>query len=139
MISGLDHVQLACPAGAEDLLRQFYGQVLGLPEVAKPAALAGRGGVWFQVGEQQLHCGVETGFRPARKAHPGLRVTDLEALAERLAQAGSPIDWDDSIPGVRRFHTHDPVGNRLEFLAARAARSATPPGADDHRLPGAAQ
>ena len=31
-----------------------------------------RGGVWFRVGAQQLHVGVEPGFAPARKAHPGL-------------------------------------------------------------------
>ncbi|NGN67799.1 glyoxalase, partial [Streptomyces sp. A7024] len=46
MITGLDHVQLACPAGSEGELRAFYGDVLGMVEVTKPAVLAGRGGCW---------------------------------------------------------------------------------------------
>ena len=44
-IIGIDHVQLAMPAGGEALARQFYGSVLGLPEILKPANLVLRGGV----------------------------------------------------------------------------------------------
>jgi hypothetical protein len=65
------HVQVACPAGSADDLRAFYGAVLGMSEVAKPAVLAARGGVWFRSGGAEIHCGVEAEFRPARKAHPG--------------------------------------------------------------------
>ena len=60
-----------------------------------------------------------TPFTPARKAHPGLVVADLDVLAERVAAAGAPVRWDDNLPGVRRFHTDDPVGNRLELQAVR--------------------
>ena len=42
-VIGLDHVQLAIPAGGEKRARSFYGGVLGLREVDKPAALAARG------------------------------------------------------------------------------------------------
>ncbi len=101
------------PAGEEAAARAFYGDLLGLTEVAKPAGLAGRGGVWFGEG---LHLGVETPFAPARKAHPALAVGDLDAVAARLAAAGHPVDWDGTIPGVRRFHTADPFGNRVEVL-----------------------
>ena len=83
-VLGLHHVQIACPAGAEDDLRAFYGGLLGLPEIPKPPALAVRGGVWFRVGPQELHCGVEAGFAPAKKAHPCLLVDDLEAIAGAL-------------------------------------------------------
>lgn len=38
-IVGVDHVQLAMPAGGEDLARRFYGDVLGLEDVPKPTAL----------------------------------------------------------------------------------------------------
>ncbi|CAM5268748.1 hypothetical protein SALBM135S_06523 [Streptomyces alboniger] len=55
-------------------------------------------------------------FRPARKAHPGLRVRDIEAYADRLAAHGADVMWDDGLPGHRRFFSYDPVGNRLEFL-----------------------
>ena len=112
----LHHVQLAMPAGAEDQARAFYGQILGLPEVAKPAALAVRGGVWFESGELRVHLGVESDFQPARKAHPAFWVADLEALARDLADAGAPVIHDDALPGYRRFYTADPFGNRIEML-----------------------
>jgi predicted enzyme related to lactoylglutathione lyase len=115
-LKSVDHVQLAVPPGSEDTLRAFYACVLGMAEKPKPPALAARGGCWFTAGAVELHLGVEDGFAPARKAHPGLRVTGLDALAERLTAEGAPVTWDDSIPGRGRFHTQDPVGNRLEFL-----------------------
>ncbi|NHN55664.1 glyoxalase [Calidifontibacter sp. DB0510] len=115
---GLHHVQIACPAGSEEALRAFYGGVLGLPEIPKPPALAVRGGCWFAVGEQELHCGVEQDFRPALKAHPCLLVEDLDAVAARVREAGGEVRPEESIPGVRRFHTDDPVGNRLEIQQA---------------------
>ena len=115
----IHHVQLACPAGSEPALRSFYVGVLGLTELAKPPALAARGGCWFALEDgSELHLGVEEDFRPARKAHPGLLWPSLDALAERLCAAGHEVRWADpgEIPGRRRFHTDDPVGNRLEFL-----------------------
>ena len=114
-VVGLHHVQIACRAGSEDALREFYGGVIGLPEIRKPPVLAARGGVWFRVGSQELHCGVEEPFAPARKAHPAIAVTDLDAFASTLEAAGAELTWDSTIPGVRRFHTTDPVGNRVEL------------------------
>ncbi|MEU6976130.1 MULTISPECIES: VOC family protein [unclassified Streptomyces] len=118
MLVAVDHVQLAAPAGSEDLLRTFYGDVLGMTEVPKPPVLAARGGCWFAAagGAVQLHLGVEADFRPARKAHPGLRVAGILDYAARLEKHGVTLVWDDNLPGHRRFHTEDPVGNRLEFL-----------------------
>jgi catechol 2,3-dioxygenase-like lactoylglutathione lyase family enzyme len=119
VIVGLDHVQVAAPPGCEAEARAFYGRLLGLPELEKPAALAGRGGVWFACGAQQLHVGVTAGFAPAEKAHPALGVdgaAGLDVLAERLTGAGAPVHWDDALPGVPRFFTEDPWGNRLELL-----------------------
>ena len=115
-VVGLHHVQLAVPAGSEDVLRAFYGGLLGLPEVAKPPVLAVRGGVWFRSAGVELHLGVEEGFRPARKAHPGILVADLPAYAARLATHGVAVEWDDAFPGYRRCYVSDPVGNRLELL-----------------------
>jgi catechol 2,3-dioxygenase-like lactoylglutathione lyase family enzyme len=112
----IHHVQLACPPGSEDTLRDFYGQVLGLQELAKPSVLAARGGCWFRGYGVELHFGVEQDFRPARKAHPGLLVRDLDAWAYRLRCSGAPVLFDDDFPGMRRFYTEDPHGNRLEFL-----------------------
>jgi catechol 2,3-dioxygenase-like lactoylglutathione lyase family enzyme len=120
VIAGLDHVQVAAPPGCEAQARRFYGDLLGLEELEKPPALAARGGAWFRCGAQQLHIGVEAAFAPAAKAHPALAVAGgdegaLDLLAERLRAAGSPVRWDAEIPGVRRFYTEDPWGNRLEL------------------------
>jgi catechol 2,3-dioxygenase-like lactoylglutathione lyase family enzyme len=112
----IHHVQLACPPGSEAELRAFYHGVLGLGEIPKPAALAARGGCWFRGDGIELHLGVEEDFRPARKAHPGLLVRDLDAWAGRLRAAGHPVRPDGDFPGMRRFYSEDPLGNRLEFL-----------------------
>ena len=119
MILGLDHVQVAIPAGGEDDARQFYATLLGMTEVAKPPALAGRGGCWFSSGSAVLHLGVEEPFSPARKAHPAFLVAELDALFAALSAAGYDcVRADGEIPGVRRFHTFDPFGNRVEFQQA---------------------
>ncbi|MGI5340210.1 VOC family protein [Streptomyces sp. CA-181903] len=116
MLVAVDHVQLAAPPGSEDRLRGYYAGVLGMTEIPKPPVLAARGGCWFRVGPVQLHLGIETDFRPAKKAHPGLRVTGIEAYAARLEEHGAQVVWDDDLPGHKRFYSEDPVGNRLEFL-----------------------
>jgi catechol 2,3-dioxygenase-like lactoylglutathione lyase family enzyme len=125
VIVGLDHVQVAAPPGCEAEARAFYGRLLGLPELDKPPALAARGGAWFACGAQQLHVGVDQGFTPAGKAHPALVAVDLAAVAERLTGAGAAVHWDEEIPGVARFYTEDPWGNRLEVVAQPS--SATSP------------
>lgn len=113
---GLHHVQLAIPSGAEDACRAFYVEVLGMIEIPKPPILATQGGLWVRADGEEIHLGVEEDFRPARKAHPGLLVRDLDALAKRLEHHDVKIAWDDSFPGHRRFYTTDNLGNRLEFL-----------------------
>lgn len=117
-VVGLHHVQVVVPAGTEERVRGYYGAVLGLPEIEQPPAIAARGGVWFAVGDQELHVGVEEPFRPALKAHPCLLVTDVDAAAGAVAAAGGEVRWDEQIPGVRRFHTDDPFGNRVEVRQA---------------------
>lgn len=118
-ITGLDHVQVAIPAGGEDDARAFYGALLGMTEVPKPPALAVRGGCWFTSGSAVIHLGVEEPFAPARKAHPAFLVDDLDALEQAITQAGAQCTRSDGdIPGVRRFHTADPFGNRVEFQQA---------------------
>jgi len=121
VLLGIDHVQVAAPAGSDDEARRFYGDLLGLPELVKPPLLLARGGgVWFACGAQQLHVGISEPFAPADKAHPAfqVRLAELDALATRLTEAGAPVRWDDAIPGVRRFYTADPWGNRIELVGA---------------------
>lgn len=118
-VVGLDHVLVAAPAGSEPEARRFYGELLGLPEIPRPAPLRARGGAWFALGAQQLHIGEQEPFVPARKAHPAVLVAaaGLNELADRLASAGARVQWDTRLPGRRRFYTEDPWGNRLELLA----------------------
>jgi len=115
----LDHVQIAAPPSSEAEARRFFGDLVGMAEIEKPEPLRERGGVWFAVGDRQLHVGVEPEFAPARKAHPAFSVpaVELTRLAERLADAGTAVTWDSSLPEQRRFYCQDPWGNRIEFLA----------------------
>jgi len=116
----IDHVQLAAPAGCEADARAFFGTILGLTERPKVGGPVKRGGVWFVVAGQEIHVGVEAGFAPARKAHVAFRMEALErlrVLATRLEERDYPVKWNDGLPGIRRFFTTDPWGNRLEFLA----------------------
>jgi catechol 2,3-dioxygenase-like lactoylglutathione lyase family enzyme len=117
----LDHIQLAMPTGEEAKARQFYGELLGLTEIKKPDALKARGGCWFQVGTQQLHLGVEAEFRPAKKAHPAFRVENYEALQKQLITNGFTVTPDNLLEHIDRFYTHDPFGNRLEFIKEKGS------------------
>ncbi|MGD0674792.1 MAG: VOC family protein [Polyangiaceae bacterium] len=122
---GIDHVQLAAPPGCETAARRFFGELLGMPELTKPAALAVRGGAWFQCGVHQIHVGVEADFRAAKKAHAAFRLSDeaaLDALRRRLESAGTPTREADELGETARFFAEDPWGNRLEFVAEKSAR-----------------
>jgi len=120
MLVGLDHVQLAMPAGAaaEADAEAFYGDLLGLERVPKPPALAARGGCWFRGGPVEVHLGVEEPFRPAKKAHPAFDVDDLAELCARLEAADIIVRPDHEIEGVTRVHVDDPFGNRIELIQA---------------------
>jgi len=117
MIDGLDHLQIAMPAGREEDVRRFYGALLGLPELEKPEPLRQRGGVWFALPDgRQLHLGVDPDFRPAKKAHPCFVVSEgFKSYAEKLREAGFEPTFDNHNPPTKRFYISDPFGNRLEF------------------------
>jgi catechol 2,3-dioxygenase-like lactoylglutathione lyase family enzyme len=119
-IMQIEHVQLAMPVGGEQLARRFYGELLGIPEVMKPANLAKRGGCWFERGNLKLHLGVEADFRPARKAHVALLVEDLAALRGRLSAADVAVNDDEPLQGYHRIYVDDPFGNRLELMESDA-------------------
>ncbi len=115
-VAALDHVQLAMPAGGESDAEAFYCAVLGLTVLPKPEPLASRGGRWFVCGNVQVHLGVEDGFKPARKAHPALRIDGFDDLVKKLEETGASWRWDQDLPGVRRLYVDDPFGNRIELI-----------------------
>jgi catechol 2,3-dioxygenase-like lactoylglutathione lyase family enzyme len=116
-ILSIDHIQIAMPSGEEEKARAFYSQLLGFTEILKPPELAKRGGAWFQSGNVQLHLGVESDFRPARKAHPAFIVDDLGMLIAKLQNAGYNIDTSQPpLDGYKRAHIFDPFGNRIELM-----------------------
>jgi catechol 2,3-dioxygenase-like lactoylglutathione lyase family enzyme len=121
-IVGLHHAQITIPRGDEELGRQFYCGLLGMPEIEKPDSLKGRGGFWLQVGDRQVHVGTEDGVeRKKTKAHLAYQVTDLEVWRARLQARGIEILEGVPIPGYARFEIRDPFGNRLEFIQALEA------------------
>jgi catechol 2,3-dioxygenase-like lactoylglutathione lyase family enzyme len=96
---------------------------LGVEEDFRPARKAHPGLVWPD-GPEPARDGagggadsLDGGVGGAGGA--GGAADSLDALAARLTDAGYPVRWADpaEIPGRRRFHTEDPHGNRLEFLA----------------------
>lgn len=118
-VRAIDHVQLAMPIGGEDAARAFYAGILGLPEKPKPAHLVKRGGCWFETRTVKIHLGIEPDFRPAKKAHPALLVTDLPTLVAKLIDAGTEVVDDGPLEGFDRVYAYDPFGNRVELLEAQ--------------------
>ena len=118
-IVGIDHVQLLMPTGGEPAARQFYGELLGLREVATPDELAQRPGCWFVgIGGTAVHLAVDQRFIAAHKAHPGFIVADLAAAKEALVAGGARVVDDDAGLPVKRCYTEDPFGNRIELIDA---------------------
>jgi catechol 2,3-dioxygenase-like lactoylglutathione lyase family enzyme len=121
-VIGLQHVQVNVPLICEEEAQRFYGELVGMEPISRPQSLsdAGRRGVWFRCGEQELHVfsNPTAGFDPsASSQHPALLVDDLEALRGRLTDAGYEVEEAIPIEGRARFFARDPGGNRIEFLS----------------------
>ena len=117
MIVGLHHAQVTVPPGAEEAARAFYCGTLGLREIPKPARLAVRGGFWLELGAVQVHVGTEDGVaRERTRAHLAFEVDDLAAMRTLAEDAGLSVLEGEPIPGLARFETRDPFGNRMEFV-----------------------
>ena len=125
-ITGLDHVQVAMPVGAEDRARAFYTGVLGMAEIPKPAHLAVGGGCWFLCGGAQVHLGADPLFQAAKKAHPAFRVQDFPDYMVALEKSGLEIKPEAMVAGLRRATVFDPFGNRIELIE-QLAESQTEP------------
>lgn len=114
-IVGIDHVQIAVPKVLEGECLAFYREVFGFREIPKPEELRGRGGAWFQVGNLQLHIGVDPEPSPRSKRHICFLVADMAAAKAEVARRGIPIEEESAAEGLSRIFIRDPAGNRIEI------------------------
>jgi catechol 2,3-dioxygenase-like lactoylglutathione lyase family enzyme len=115
VVKRLDHVQISIPTGAEEQARAFYRDVVGLRELEKPESLKSRGGLWFAIGDIELHLGMEAVVNPTKR-HPAFEVEDVRSARALFKRAGVKVQEEPVIPGRERFSIWDPFGNRIEFL-----------------------
>jgi len=116
MVISLHHVNVTVPAELEAATKHFYGSVVGLTQVPKPAA-ARQIGAWYQIGDNQLHLSVEESDVPRSSRHVCFTVSDLAQAEQNFRAAGVEIIADPRpIPGTERFYVRDPGGNQLEIV-----------------------
>ncbi|ACT91528.1 VOC family protein [Dyadobacter fermentans] len=111
----LDHIMLCIPPGTEQQARDFYGGVLGLPELTDLGYPLPHGAIWFQMGDIQLHIRAEE-VHDLSQRHPAFEVHDLEAARAVLEQHGVAVKNESKIPDRNRFSFRDPFGNRIELI-----------------------
>ena len=119
MVTQLHHINVTVPAELEAATKDFYGAVLGLEQVPKPAA-ARQSGAWYQIGGNQLHLSVDEETNGSLSSrHICFAVSDLRAAEEKFRDAGVEIVPDPRpVPGTQRFYVRDPGGNQLEIVQA---------------------
>ena len=115
-VTALHHVNVTVAAELEAATKEFYGVVLGLDQIPKPAA-ARQSGAWYQIGETQLHLSVEEEPAELSSRHICFTVSDLSEAEKRFREAGIEIIPDPRpLPGTKRFYVRDPGGNQLEIV-----------------------
>ena len=118
MVTALHHVNVTVAPELEAATKDFYGTVLGLKQVPKPAA-ARQSGAWYQIGANQLHLSIEEDAdRGQNDGHVCFTVDDLAETEEGFRAAGVEIIPDPRPTGAPRFYVHDPGGNLLEIVQA---------------------
>ena len=114
-ISRIDHVQIAVPKDLEAQCLRFYREVFGFPEIPKPEELRGRGGAWFQVGDLQMHIGVDPEHSPKSKRHICFLVDEVARAKADVTAAGIAVEEESVAEGLHRIFIRDPAGNRIEI------------------------
>ncbi|WP_096154816.1 MULTISPECIES: VOC family protein [Bacillus] len=111
----IHHVQICIDHGLEDKAREFYTDILQMKEIAKPDSLIANGGLWYKVGDIELHIGTESN-KTESKRHPAFEVQNLKQIKNYFIEKGIKINEEKPIPNMDRFSFRDPFGNRIEFL-----------------------
>ena len=116
-IRTIHHVALTVPTDELEEARRFYSDVLGLSETPRPEKELGRPGIWYRLGETELHIQCRDGATPKDSDyHPALVVDDVPALREHLRANGVEVIDAPKLLGRDRFFCRDPFGNRIEFM-----------------------
>jgi len=110
----IDHIHIAVAPGRLEDAKLFYTDIIGLELIDRPNHLFATPGYWFNVGDAQLHIGVEPQL-PLSTRHTAFEVADVDAALKYLENKVE-ILAEPAIPGRRRFAFLDPFGNRIELL-----------------------
>ena len=113
----LHHVNVTVPAALEDVVRKFYGDLLGLKQIEKPDGPRKYIGAWYQLGEVQLHLSIEDEPRNRESdRHVCYSVRDIASALAIFRSAGIEIISEEQLAnGGSRFFVRDPAGNLIEL------------------------
>jgi catechol 2,3-dioxygenase-like lactoylglutathione lyase family enzyme len=112
-VTSLDHCSVLITDVARS--RRFYGEVLGLREIAKPKTFDFTV-VWYDLGNQHIHLLLKDRADTLSPRHFALRVADVAAARRYFQAQGVPVQETTPIPGADRFFISDPDGNRIEII-----------------------
>jgi catechol 2,3-dioxygenase-like lactoylglutathione lyase family enzyme len=114
----LNHITVAVPAGEHDKVREFYGEILGLEEIPRPASLnRAYDLMWFKFLDIVLHLDFTPPWvKPAENRHIAFEVVDLPAVRRYLESKRVIIREAVVMPDRDRFYLLDPFGNYFELL-----------------------
>ncbi len=111
----INHFNICIAPERLEEARIFYTNVLGLEPIERPDHVFDTPGYWFNIGDAQIHLGVEKPL-PFTGRHTALEVTDIISAKKHLEANGIEICPQEKIPGWERFAFNDPFGNRMELL-----------------------
>jgi catechol 2,3-dioxygenase-like lactoylglutathione lyase family enzyme len=104
--------------------RSFYGELLGLEELERPADVGARfAGAWYRIGALELHVFEQPDYRPPTAQigpHLALHTPNFDDTIERLRTRGCSFAFGPGrgADGVARAILRDPTGNVVEITDA---------------------
>ena len=115
---GLHHVALTVPLARLEEARRFYSDVLGMAEMPRPDDALEVPGIWYRMGDAELHirCG-EKDRRDRTGNHIAIIADGVDGLHGRLEAQGVEVTELSLLLGRERFYARDPFGHRIEFTS----------------------
>lgn len=110
-----DHINICVPPERLEEALRFYADVIGLKQIERPDHLFSTPGYWFDIGDIQLHVGVEPQM-PRSVRHIAFEIKNVDDAVKLFEKHNVEIVQEPVIPGRKRFAFIDPFGNRMELL-----------------------